>query len=362
MPASRSDPARHERSHLPPMNDSKDGRSLTAGVYRRQPHEHPWPDIPVPQPADLNSAFATVRAVWPVTPLLFSVQLSRLFDREVYLKLENLAPVRSFKFRGALVAASAIAGESSGRHIFTASTGNHGQGVAYAASRFGLDVTVCSPANALAEKLQAMRDLGATVSIVGDNLSQAQAAAAQLADEAGGVYLEDGEDGGLMAGAATIAREVVESSPSMATLVVPVGGGNLIAGSLLARQHLESDMNVIGVQSTAASGATASWLAGEVVSRSCSTFAGGLATEYPGELAWSVMDAWLRTMALVDEADLYRGVATAFREAGLIVEGAAAATIAALSVHGGELPGDPVALLVSGSWLSMAEFNQAITT
>jgi len=319
-----------------------------------------WPDSPVPQPADLDDAAAIVGDIWPVTPLVLSVPLSRLFDRTVYLKLESLAPVRSFKFRGALVAAAAIAERDSSGHVFTASTGNHGQGIAYAAGRLGLSATVCSPGNALTEKVQAMRDLGARVLIVGDSLSQAEAAAEAMAEDAGGIYIADGEDPWLMAGAATVAWEVIDSHHQVDSLVVPVGGGNLLAGSLLARRHLASAMNLVGVQSTAAPAATASWLAGEVVTRPCTTFAGGLATEYPGELALTVIDRWLETMALVDEADLYRGVATAFRECGLIVEGAAAATIAALSVHGAEMPGESVALLISGSWLSSAELATAL--
>ena len=234
--------------------------------------------------------------------------------------------------------------------------------MAFAAARLGVSVTVCSPTNALAEKLEAMRNLGARVIVEGDNLSVAQATAQRMALDSEGVYVEDGEDPQLMAGAATVAWEVMESAASPETLIVPVGGGNLIAGSLLAKKHLAADMQIFGVQSTAAQGATVSWLAGNVVSRPCATFAGGLATEFPGELSLEVMDRELQTMVLVDELDLYRGVATAFRDTGLIVEGAAAATIAALSVHGGEIPGDSVTLLVTGSWLSSDELARALAS
>jgi len=333
---------------------------LVSGVYRRQATADSWPQSPAPQQEDIEAATAIVHEAWPPTPIVLSMPLSRVFDRAVYLKLESLAPIRSFKFRGALVSAATIASRRPGAHVYTASTGNHGQGVAYAAARFGLGVTVYSPSTALEEKVQAMRDLGANVVIEGDNLSAAQAGAEQSADSAGGIYVEDGEDPHLMAGAATVAYEVASSDESVDALLVPVGGGNLVAGSLMAGRHLSSNIDIIGVQSTAASGATASWLAGEVVTRPCNTFAGGLATEFPGEMSWQVMDRWLETMVLVDEDDLYRAVALAFRQTGLIIEGAAAATIAALATHGGQIPAERIALIITGSWLSSAELERAL--
>jgi threonine dehydratase len=204
-----------------------------------------------------------------------------------------------------------------------------------------------------------MRALGAEVVVTGPNLTHAQAVAESMVGD-GAVCVVDGEDPWLMAGAASVAHEVIASSEPVDTLIVPVGGGNLIAGSLLARRRLESTVSIVGVQSTAASGATASWLGGGVLQRPCATFAGGLATEEPGELSWRVMDRWLEHMALVDEQDLYAGIATAFRDTGLIVEGAAAATIAALAVHGGDIPGERVALVITGSWLSSGELERSL--
>jgi len=336
-----------------------DTTALTAGVYQRPLPAAAWPGPPVPQSADLTAAMAVVRRAWPATPLVESVALSRRFGRRVFLKLESLTPIRSFKFRGAVVAA---AERGSSIRMFTASTGNHGQGIAYAASLYGSQATVCAPQNALPSKVAAMRDLGAEVVLVGTNLSEAQAAAMTMADQSKGVYLEDGEDPALMAGAATVVAEVLTQLPDAATLVVPVGGGNLMAGSLLAAHQAGTEATVVGVQSTAAPGATASWLAGEIQVRSCTTFAGGLATEFPGTLSLAVMLQWLTTMALVDEPALYRAAATAFRECGLIVEGAAAATIAALQEHRDRIPDGPTVLVITGSWLSADELAKALAT
>jgi threonine dehydratase len=284
-----------------------------------------------------------------------------MFGRNIHLKLESLSPVRSFKFRGALIAMRHIAATAGPTSVvYTASTGNHGQGVAHAGSLTGLHTIVYAPENAVEEKLQAMRDLGADVRIHGAHLGESQHKAEMEADASGGVYLEDGESADLMAGASTVLSEVLSSDLDLDTVVVPIGGGNLIAGSLLSRALDDSDVEIIGVQSTAASAAVESWKLAGLVERSCDTFAGGLATTRPGNLALEVMVAYLERALLVDEADLYDGIATMLRSCGIQVEGAAASVIAALTRFGDHIPGDDVALVVTGSWASHSEITQAL--
>jgi threonine dehydratase len=333
---------------------------LTRGVYRRAPSSQVWPPPPVPTAGDIREAVEVVSGILPPTPMVHSPQLSRVFDRDIHLKLETLGPVRSFKHRGALMSVRKIARVSPGTTIVTASTGNHGQGIAYAATRFGAESIVFSPETAADEKVEAMRCLGAHVIISGDNLSEAQQAAKVLAESSGGIYLEDGEDPLLMAGAATAAMEVFATDIHVDTVIAPVGGGNLVAGTLLAREVAQSRASIIGVQSAAAHGATASWLAGEIVTKPCATFAGGLATEFPGELALTVMDQYLHTMVLVNESELHDAVALTFREAGIALEGAAAAPVAALACFASELAGESVVLILSGSWVSSSVFASSL--
>lgn len=328
------------------------------GVHRRPQVDTPWPAPPAPQPEDLAAAATLLADAGPATPLVESRRLSERFDRSILLKLEMLSPVRSFKYRGALVAVGAMAEAGAGHTVVTASTGNHGQGVAFAGRRLGLRTVVVAPESAAQEKLDAMRGWGAEVHLAGDDLGEAQHVAESMAGD-GVVYLEDGESAELMAGAATVTIEILEARPAVDSIILPIGGGNLIAGALLARR-LGGMTTIVGAQSTAAPAATMSWLDGTMRLADCATFAGGLATTRPGNLALSVMVDDLETVALVDDEDLRAAMAIAMRATGLPIEGAAAAPIAALELFGDQLPGDEVVLVVTGNWCSRKELDDTL--
>jgi threonine dehydratase len=342
-----------------PTESTARSESLIAGVYRVSSAGSNWPPPPAPQKEDVETAQRIVARSEKATPLAFSEPLTRYFGRDVFTKLEFRSPVRSFKHRGALVAIDKIRSDPSVRVVVTASTGNHGQGVAYAASLFGLETIVYAPEGSAKEKLDAMRALGADVRIKGLHLAEAQEAA-QDTTPSNGVYLEDGESPELMAGASSILTEVLDANTDLDTVIVPIGGGNLIAGSLLANQAHGFGPQIIGVQSTFASSATASWLAGSIVEAECSTFAGGLATTRPGKLALDVMTAFLETVVLVDDRDLYRAIGLALAATDITLEGAAAAPIAALDRFGDSIPGGRIGLVLTGSWASSAELQTAV--
>jgi threonine dehydratase len=327
------------------------------GIHRRTPDTASAPHELAPTAEQIDDAYRAFRQSETPTPLVESVALSQRYGRSVYLKLESLSPIRSFKHRGALAAVRALAARHS--RVVTASTGNHGQGVAYAATRIGIHSTVLVPANALPDKVEAIRSLGADVRVAGANLTEAQQAAEELAQQEPAAYLEDGEDPLLMAGAAGVMLEILDQLPSVGTVIVPVGGGNLIAGSLLAAEGTNS-VTVAGVQSTAAPAVYASWRTGRYVQRPCETFAGGLATERPGVLSLDVILRHLTTMGLVTENDLFAAIALAFRHTGVLLEGAAAAPLALLEQHGHEIDGDPVVLVASGSWISSDQLTEAL--
>ena len=329
------------------------------GVYRRTVTPDGWPALPVPTPTELAAASALVAATEPPTPMVRSEALSRRFGRDVHLKLELLSPIRSFKHRGALVAVDRIARDPAVRTIVTASTGNHGQGIAYAGRRAGLAVQVYAPTATASVKLAAMRALGADVRVHGSTLDEAQVAAAAAAGN-GAVYVEDGENADLMAGAATVVAEMLDAQPALDTIIVPVGGGNLIAGSLLARSARAGDVAIVGVQSAAAPAATLSWLAGRLVEAPCTTFAGGLATTRPGNLALDVMLRSLERLAIVTDADLDAAMAVALVAHGLQLEGAAASPLAAMMRHAEIIGGDTIGLVVTGNWASTAEIDRTV--
>lgn len=329
------------------------------GVHRRQPMGG-WPDPPAPTASELFAAAGIVRAAHEPTPLIRSHPLSRTSGRDVFLKLEGSSAVRSFKFRGALGAIAAATADHPKRPVVTASTGNHGQGMAFAGSYHGVGVTVVAPNGTLPEKRRAMEMLGATVIVAGGNLTEAEDHAREVARREGALYIEDGESPHLMVGAASVALEMLDAEPDLDVILVPVGGGNLIAATLLAVAARESSATVIGVQSSAAPGATMSWLEGEIVRHASNTYAGGLATERPGELSLRVMTRLLPTMILVTDDDLVRVTGEAFRTLGLVVEGAAAAPLAALSLHPAAIDGRQVGVVVTGSWLSADQLTASL--
>lgn len=333
--------------------------SLQTGVHRRTPDGGP-PSSPAPDATQLARAREIVTLAHAPTPLIHSQMLSALSGKEVHLKLEGTSAVRSFKFRGALTAVAQAVEDSPGRPIVTASTGNHGQGIAFAGNRHGVEVIVCSPTTTLDEKRSAMESLGATVVVSGPTLTESEHEARKIAADRNGIYIEDGESPHLMTGAATVVTEMLEQQPDLDTIMVPIGGGNLVAASLLAVEAAGSSATVVGVQSIQAPGATLSWLAGEIVPHDCETYAGGLATERPGELSLSVMNRLLGTIVLVTDDDLRAESGWAFESLGLVVEGAAAAPLAAFRLHPEVALGNRIGIVVSGSWLSADQLAEGI--
>ncbi len=343
------------------MSTEIDPARAPAAYFNPRP-ERAWPtgDL-VPRPSGLLAAHQVVRAHLAPTPFELSRELSRRFNRSIWLKLENCSPIRSFKARGAIACLARMTPEQCARGLITASTGNHGQGLAFAGARFGARVTVVVPRGAEEVKVAAMESLGADIVIGGENLTDAASTAMELAARQGLTYVEDGEDPGLMAGAATVLWEMLEVEPRLDVVIVPVGGGNLLAGSLLAAAMLRPETAVIGVQSRAAPGATLSWLSGEMATAECHTSAGGLATEHPGHLSLAVMRALLERMVLVTEADLWRGIATAYQLTGYPIEAAAAAGLAALETCADEMPGGSTGIMLTGGRINATDLCRALS-
>lgn len=279
----------------------------------------------------------------------------------VYVKCEDETPVKSFKGRGSLWMLACLQDRAPGTGVITASTGNHGQGVAFAATRSGVRSVVVVPAGASPLKMDKIRGFGAELRIIGADLAEAAVAAQEAAAGEGLVYVEDGEDPALMAGAATVGWEILEDLPETDTIVVPVGGGNLIAGIALAAKRLKPSVRIIGVQSDAAPAVAKSFAAGRVVDAPCATFAGGLATTFPGRLAFDVIRALVDDMVLVSEAELYAEIREALASRATLIEGAAAAAFAALRRRSGGWGGACTVLVQTGANASMAELELALT-
>jgi threonine dehydratase len=315
-----------------------------------------------PGPAELLAARAFVAEHHARTPLRRLDALSAATGCHVHVKCENEAAVRSFKGRGPLWSMSRLTGAERTRGVVTASTGNHGQGVASAGGLLGIRTIVVVPESTPALKCDRIRALGGTVQIVPGDLAHATETARARAREDDLHYLEDGEDPGLMAGAGSVAWEILDDLPDTDAIVVPVGGGNLIAGIALVAKQLNPAIRLIGVQSDAAPAAVRSWQAREIVELPCATRAGGLATSYPGGLALSVMIELVDEMHLVPEGELGQHVVAVLAATGSLIELAAAAPFALLGRLAPDLAGRRVVLIQSGGNLPLEELAELLAS
>jgi len=314
-----------------------------------------------PSTIDLLKARAFMAQHYRPTPLDRIATLSRDLGLDAYVKFENHGPIRSFKARGALYRLSLLSPDERARGVVTASTGNHGQGVALAGNRLAVPAVVLVPDGTPRLKSDNIELLGAELRIAGRDLAEAEAEARSFAKATDKIFIEDGDDCGLMAGAGTIAWEILDQLPEADAIIVPVGGGNLIAGIALVAKLLRPDIRIIGVQSDAAPAVHDSWRQGRIVEAACGTFAGGLATARPGRLAFSVLRDLVDMMVLVSEDDLRRAVLTTLTRTGQVAEGAGAAAFAALPGLAQGLAGSKVVLLLSGGNIPIEDLKALLT-
>jgi threonine dehydratase len=313
-----------------------------------------------PTPEDLLAARQFIASCYPRTPLRPLHEAALANGRELYLKCEDEAEIKSFKGRGALWRLACLGEHNARNGVITASTGNHGQGIAYAASRIGVRSVVVVPTGSSPLKMDRIRGFGAELRVSGADIGEASQAAREAALAEDLVYVEDGEDPELMAGAATVGWEILEDLPTAQAIVVPVGGGNLIAGVALAAKRLKPSITIIGVQSEAAPAVVRSWELKRLVEMPCATFAGGLATPFPGKLAFQVIQELVDEMYLVSEAELRAEIRHALDTRATLIEGAAAAPFAALRRYGAAWPTCTV-LIQSGGNLALAELEWVLS-
>lgn len=310
-----------------------------------------------PAAGSVYAARRVVRRYLPATPLFHAPGLSHRLGCEVHVKCENLSPIRSFKARGAIYCLSRLGADKAG--VACASTGNHGQGMAYAARLFGRRAVVIVPESTTEQKMAAIRHFGADLRIGGRNLAEASALAQWVAAEEDLVYVEDGEDPDVLIGCATLGLEVLEQLPDLDYLFVPVGGGNLIAACALIVKALRPDATLVGVQSAAAPAVYESWRARrEVRLERCETFAGGVATSYPCSVAFQFIQAGVDDMALVSDEDLIEAALTMLAETGQLPEGAGAAGLAALLADPDRCRGHKAVVVLSGGNFEPAIWNR----
>ena len=291
---------------------------------------------------DLEDARRRVSGVIRATPVELSDTLSRLAGRQVLLKPEHRQRTGSFKIRGAYNLVSRLA---PGTEVVAVSAGNHAQGVALAASLTGLRATIFMPLNAPLPKVEATRGYGASIRLIGDVVDDAMSVARDYADERGATLVPPFDDPLVIAGQGTVGLELLDEAQDASIVVVPVGGGGLVAGIAAAFRFAARDVAVVGVEAEGAASMRASLEAGSVVTLdSVSTMADGIATRSPSELTLDLVRSYVDDVVTVTEEELSRAVLLLLERAKAVVEPAGAAGLAALLA--GKVPGSGAAAVV----------------
>jgi threonine dehydratase len=315
----------------------------------------------VPTLVDVLAAKRRIAAHLRPTPLYSYAELSELVGTEVFVKHENHLPVGAFKVRGGVNLVSQLSDDERRRGVITASTGNHGQSIAYAAQAFGVRAIVCVPEGANPVKLASMRALGAELVVHGQDFDEARVHCEGLADENGYGYIHSANEPLLIAGVATATLEMLEEQPELDVLIVPVGAGSGAAGACIAGKSVRPAIEVIGVQAEAAPAAYRSWKARELLEDTMETRAEGLATRVAFELPQQVLWEHLDDFVVVSEDELERAVVQMIVGTRNLVEPAGAAPLAAALRLRDRLAGKRVALVQSGGNISPDQLRRILS-
>jgi threonine dehydratase len=299
---------------------------------------------------DIREAQKALKPYITCTPLVHSVYLSRLSCGQVFLKLENQQITNSFKVRGAFYKLLNLTQKEESMGIITASAGNHGQALAYAAQKLGLPAKIVVPTNTPHVKVEGIRKWGADLVLFGDCYDEAEAKAKELARKDGCAYVSPYDDELIIAGHGTIGLEIVEAMSNVEAIVVPVGGGGLISGISIAAKGLKSSVEIVGVQSEASPVMYESLKAGRIVEApKTETIAEGLSGGIEKDaLTFEIAKKYVDRMLLVKEATIRRAVYLLCKHEKLVVEGSGAAAIAPLLEDKALFRGRTVVCVITG--------------
>ena len=309
---------------------------------------------------DILRAQKTIRPYLAPTPLYHYPMLDKLLHAEVYVKHENYQPIGAFKVRGGINLMAHLPAEIRSRGVVTASTGNHGQSVAYAAQQFGVRAVIVVPEGANPVKVEAMRSYGAEVVFHGADFEASKRHCLTLQQEVGLYYINSGDEPLLIAGVGTHTLEILEAQPDIEVIIVPLGGGSGAAGACIAAKAMNPQLRVIAVQASGAPAGYLTWQARARQTAAIHTFAGGLATGepfmMPQRIIWDLLDDFI----LVDDDEMRIAVRHFLEKAKTLAEPAGAAPLAAALKIRDQVAGKKIALILSGGNISPTELAQCL--
>jgi threonine dehydratase len=311
----------------------------------------------------LSHVFEARRRIGPYlrrTALHRYPALDAVAGTEVWVKHENHQPIGAFKVRGGVNLVSQLSESERRSGVISASTGNHGQSIAYAARLFDVRAIICVPHGANPTKLESMRALGAEIVTVGRDFDDAREHCEVLAEREGYRYIHSGNEPLLITGVATETLEILEDQPLVDAIVVPVGGGSGAAGACIVAKATRASVEVIAVQSEAAPTAYRSWMAGTLVEEPTTTLAEGLATRTAFALPQQIMRRMLDDFVLVSEDELRTATRIMIEKTHNLVEPAGAAALAAVLRERARFAGKKVAVICSGGNVSPAQLRELL--
>src|SRR3954471_22694268 len=292
------------------------------------------------------------------TPLLTSLQLSEATGFDVRLKAELFQRVGSYKIRGPLNKFALMPEEQKRRGVVCSSAGNHAQGVALAAKIHGIRAVVCMATNATPAKIAATKDYGAEVVLHGSIWDEANEKAKELVRDEGLIYVHPFDDQQLIAGQGTLGLEIIEDWPDVDVVVVPIGGGGLISGVSMAVKSFNPKIKVIGVESSDGPAMKASVDAGHLETIDCKTIIDGLRVRRAGVLNFSVVQRYVDEIVTLPDKEIFEAMLWTMERCKLVLEGAAAAPVAAM-MHGlvKMPPGSKVVAVLSGGNVNLDQLR-----
>jgi threonine dehydratase len=310
---------------------------------------------------DIELARRRLSGIAKPTPLIRSHTLSAMVGGEVFIKPENLQKTGSFKIRGAYNRIEALSPEEKSHGVIAASAGNHGQSIAYAASRAGIKATIVMPATAAIAKILATRSYGQAVVLEGIDYQQARAAAQRICAESGAIFIDAYDDAHVIAGQGTVGLEIADELKPDAVFV-STGGGGLLAGVALAMASREPQTQVIGVEALGSAQLSASIAAGAAVSigRPVDTIADGLATGRIGVIPFELIRRHVKRVVTVDDFEIGEALLLILERMKLLAEGAGAAALAGALKIADELRGKKIVVVISGGNIDTTLLDRVI--
>ncbi|HYZ17164.1 MAG TPA: threo-3-hydroxy-L-aspartate ammonia-lyase [Candidatus Acidoferrum sp.] len=311
---------------------------------------------------DVRAAAERLRGVAHRTPVITSRTLDERTGAHVFLKAENLQRIGAFKFRGAYNKVSQLSGDQRQRGVVAFSSGNHAQGVALAAKLLGVPAAIVMPSDAPAAKLAATAGYGAEVITYDRERMNRAELAASIANERGATLVAPYDDDAIIAGQGTVALELIEDAGPLDVLLVPLGGGGLLAGCSLAAAALSPGVRIYGVEPEAGDDWVRSWREDRIVSIPVpKTIADGQQTQAPGELTWPIVRSIAAGVVSVSDDEIRAAMRFAFERLKLVVEPSGASALAALLSGKVDVRGARVGVAISGGNVDPAVFAQCVS-